>query len=270
MALGANVLGATVLLIIAIELFRAVMGYQTVMGFLSRKNHFDVDGRVIILTIEDESAHADNPDQTVIITGGSQGMGRGLGKLLARKGANVVIVARNEQKLADALKYLSVCNLHISRQLLLPLTHPSVFSQEPTNSALPLHKRRPYQSRGEHAHHCRDYGVEQRQPSGHRMGQRRICPPGLVHRHTARGAQSADGHRLLGRYLPCSRNAEVVAKTIDPQTQRCDGQRSKAKTLPHHFIRHLLRWPRRLLSLRTRKSRPTLFGGQSPLRTQSL
>lgn len=35
-------------------------------------------------------------------------MGRGLGKLLAQKGANVVIVARNEQKLADALKYIAV------------------------------------------------------------------------------------------------------------------------------------------------------------------
>lgn len=35
-------------------------------------------------------------------------MGRGLGKLLAEKGANVVIVARNKQKLEDALKYISV------------------------------------------------------------------------------------------------------------------------------------------------------------------
>lgn len=35
-------------------------------------------------------------------------MGRGLGKLLAQKGANIVIVARDKQKLADALKYISV------------------------------------------------------------------------------------------------------------------------------------------------------------------
>ncbi|KAK3725168.1 3-dehydrosphinganine reductase [Vermiconidia calcicola] len=59
------------------------------MGFLKGKNQFDVDGR------------------TVLITGGSQGMGRGLAKLLAQKGANVVIVARNEQKLAEALKYIA-------------------------------------------------------------------------------------------------------------------------------------------------------------------
>ncbi|KAK5120531.1 hypothetical protein LTR85_006187 [Meristemomyces frigidus] len=59
------------------------------MGFFSWKNHFEVDGR------------------TVVITGGSQGMGRGLGKLLAQKGANVVIVARNQQKLDEALQYIS-------------------------------------------------------------------------------------------------------------------------------------------------------------------
>ncbi|KAK4547378.1 hypothetical protein LTR36_001034 [Oleoguttula mirabilis] len=59
------------------------------MGFFSRKNHFEVDGR------------------TVVITGGSQGMGRGLAKLLAQKGANVVIVARNQQKLDRALQYIA-------------------------------------------------------------------------------------------------------------------------------------------------------------------
>ena len=36
-------------------------------------------------------------------------MGRGLARLLASKGANVVIVARNQQKLDDALKYIAVC-----------------------------------------------------------------------------------------------------------------------------------------------------------------
>ncbi|EME49999.1 hypothetical protein DOTSEDRAFT_68756 [Dothistroma septosporum NZE10] len=60
-----------------------------IMGVFSGKNHFEVEGR------------------TVIITGGSQGMGRGLGKLLAQKGANVVIVARNQRKLDDALEYIS-------------------------------------------------------------------------------------------------------------------------------------------------------------------
>lgn len=35
-------------------------------------------------------------------------MGRGLAKLLAQKGANVVIVARTQKKLDEALKYISV------------------------------------------------------------------------------------------------------------------------------------------------------------------
>lgn len=40
-------------------------------------------------------------------------MGRGLAKLLAQKGANVVIVARNQQKLDEAIKYITVGSLLI-------------------------------------------------------------------------------------------------------------------------------------------------------------
>ncbi|KAB2576043.1 MutS protein-like protein 5 [Lasiodiplodia theobromae] len=68
------------------------------MGLFSRKNHFQVDGR------------------TVVITGGSQGMGRGLGKLLAQKGANVVIVARNAKKLEEALEYISAAKVKPSQR----------------------------------------------------------------------------------------------------------------------------------------------------------
>lgn len=35
-------------------------------------------------------------------------MGKGLGKLLAQKGANLIIVARNKEKLEAALKEISV------------------------------------------------------------------------------------------------------------------------------------------------------------------
>lgn len=45
-------------------------------------------------------------------------MGRGLGKLLAQKGANVVIVARNKEKLAEALTYISVGNITLPRPVL--------------------------------------------------------------------------------------------------------------------------------------------------------
>lgn len=36
-------------------------------------------------------------------------MGRGLAKILSQKGANIVIVARTQSKLDDALKYIAVC-----------------------------------------------------------------------------------------------------------------------------------------------------------------
>ena len=43
-----------------------------------------------------------------MITGGSQGMGRGVARLLAQKGANVVLVARNVEKLQAAVEYIRV------------------------------------------------------------------------------------------------------------------------------------------------------------------
>ncbi|KAF2401150.1 NAD(P)-binding protein [Trichodelitschia bisporula] len=58
------------------------------MWFFTRKNHFELEGR------------------TILITGSSQGMGREVAALCARKGAHVIIVARNEAKLASALEYI--------------------------------------------------------------------------------------------------------------------------------------------------------------------
>lgn len=91
-----------------LALFIAVLALD-IMGIFSRKNHFDVDGRVSSIATSHIPPTFNNlVDQTVLITGGSQGMGRGLAKLLAEKGANVVIVARNQRKLDEALKYIKV------------------------------------------------------------------------------------------------------------------------------------------------------------------
>ena len=38
-------------------------------------------------------------------------MGRGVAKILAQKGASIVIVARNQTRLAEALAFVSVCDL---------------------------------------------------------------------------------------------------------------------------------------------------------------
>ena len=64
-----------------------VTGFVAVlaMGIFSKNDKFPVEGR------------------TVIVTGGSQGLGLAFAKQLAAKGANVVIVARNLAKLQNAL-----------------------------------------------------------------------------------------------------------------------------------------------------------------------
>jgi NAD(P)-dependent dehydrogenase (short-subunit alcohol dehydrogenase family) len=42
-------------------------------------------------------------------------MGRGVAKILAQKGANIVIVARNQARLAEALAVVSVCDMMIAQ-----------------------------------------------------------------------------------------------------------------------------------------------------------
>ncbi|KAK9424750.1 putative 3-dehydrosphinganine reductase [Seiridium unicorne] len=58
------------------------------MGINLTKNSFLVEGR------------------TVVITGGSRGMGLEVGRQLAEKGANVVIIARDEAKLVQGVEYI--------------------------------------------------------------------------------------------------------------------------------------------------------------------
>ncbi|KAF2182270.1 3-ketosphinganine reductase-like protein [Zopfia rhizophila CBS 207.26] len=69
-----------------------------IMGFLEQRNKFQVEGR------------------TVLLTGGSQGMGREVAKLLARRGANVIIVARDLKKLQAALEYVKAAAKDLSTQ----------------------------------------------------------------------------------------------------------------------------------------------------------
>ncbi|KAI0108797.1 NAD(P)-binding protein [Hypoxylon sp. NC0597] len=58
------------------------------MGSFLSKNEFPVDGR------------------TVLITGGSAGLGLSAARQLAERGANVIIVARNVSKLQDGIAYI--------------------------------------------------------------------------------------------------------------------------------------------------------------------
>ncbi|KAI1457537.1 NAD(P)-binding protein [Annulohypoxylon moriforme] len=59
------------------------------MGSHFSKNEFPVGGR------------------TILITGGSTGLGLNAGRQLAEKGANVIIVARNASKLEEGIQYIS-------------------------------------------------------------------------------------------------------------------------------------------------------------------
>ncbi|MCJ1228977.1 hypothetical protein MMC12_005641 [Toensbergia leucococca] len=89
------------------------------MGVFRGKNHFPVDGR------------------TIVITGGSQGTGRSAARILAQKGANVLIVARTVQTLKDALEDISAAAIrphsqrfhYISADLMNPAEGARIISE---------------------------------------------------------------------------------------------------------------------------------------------
>lgn len=85
----------------------------------------------------------------MIITGGSDGMGKAVACQLAAKGANIVIVARTTSKLKAALETIKVGLLFISPES-LTLTLSSGFRDAHRSTEIPLHQRRPDQSRGLH------------------------------------------------------------------------------------------------------------------------
>ncbi|KAK6005285.1 hypothetical protein QM012_008064 [Aureobasidium pullulans] len=66
----------------------AVVVASAAMGLFSSNKHFPVEGK------------------TVLITGGSSGMGKALATKLAQQGANVCIVARNKAKLDQAIDHI--------------------------------------------------------------------------------------------------------------------------------------------------------------------
>jgi len=84
----------------------SVFIYDRMGGFRSR-NHFPVHGRVS-KHINIFSSNQLTTLQTIIVTGGSQGMGQAVAQYLASKGANVIIVARTVSKLESALDEISV------------------------------------------------------------------------------------------------------------------------------------------------------------------
>jgi 3-dehydrosphinganine reductase len=82
------------------------------------KNRFPVEGKVRALPL----FHGLTTDavQTVLLIGASEGMGLSVAKILAQKGANIVIVSRNVEKLESALQEIKVIDhlVYISRPIL--------------------------------------------------------------------------------------------------------------------------------------------------------
>ena len=72
------------LVTISLSCLCAVLGIVA-MSLFARKNHFPIAGR------------------TAVVTGGSQGLGLAIAKLLASRGANVVIIAQDLRKLEAAV-----------------------------------------------------------------------------------------------------------------------------------------------------------------------
>lgn len=76
------------------------------MGFFS-SNKFDVNGKVSAPPFASSSAYLTRL-QTVLLTGASEGMGLSVAIRLAKKGASIIIVARNVGKLEEALVQIKV------------------------------------------------------------------------------------------------------------------------------------------------------------------
>ena len=68
-----------------------------------RKNKFPVKGRVSLL-----SGILSNVTKLILITGGSQGLGETMAIDFAKKGADIVLVSRSEDKLKLALEKVEV------------------------------------------------------------------------------------------------------------------------------------------------------------------
>lgn len=89
--------------------FCFVISYTLVKMVGTRfSNQFPVEGRVRLQRLNSTATLLTRSSQTVIITGGSDGMGKAVACQLAEKGANVVIVARTVKKLEDSLVGLKV------------------------------------------------------------------------------------------------------------------------------------------------------------------
>ncbi len=155
--------------------------------------------------------------KTVVLTGGSRGMGLAAGRQLAEKGANVVIVARDKKKLLEALEHIRV--RHPSMSCLRGVLSPPFPADADFTAARSIASRNPAFSSNQcgsdlpargRTGHRRD-GIMELGAAGHRMVLCRDCPPDPVHRHTSDAAECPDEQQLFYEFVHGTCNTDVLA-----------------------------------------------------------
>jgi len=141
-------------------------------------------------------------------------MGKSVAKQLAAKGANIIIVSRNVDKLKEALEQIKVraaCVFHPTS--MLTASHHAGRGSKPLSSTIPIHQCRPLRPGRCCARRRRSLGLEQWPRSGCRMvHRRRVIPPALP-RDAESDHAAADGHQLLVVRGYGTSNLGLVART---------------------------------------------------------
>ena len=183
----------------------------TIMGFFG-KNKFDVKGKV-----SHDSYRLGQPRltraKTVLLLGASEGMGKSVAKQLARKGANIIIVARNISRLEEALVEIKVkisCLQHATSTDYLP-----GFSSEPLYPTLPIYQCRHFRTRWVCPSRRRSHCLERGSRSRHRLVYCWRLIPKAFHRDSNVEDAATDGYKLLVLRRNGARNTTRVACSIE-------------------------------------------------------
>lgn len=139
-------------------------------------------------------------------------MGRSVARQLAEKGASIIIVARNVDRLREAVTYISVRAAFTITSNQAETQHPERRPGFP-NPAIPLYQRRSHLPLRVRPRHLRSYCLEQWSPSRYRLVLRRQLIPDTLHRHASHRVAEPNGLQLLHLRLHGLRNTYRVAET---------------------------------------------------------
>lgn len=124
----------------------------------------------------------------ILVTGGSQGMGKALASRLAKKGASVVIVARSLQPLEEAVKEISVNCDYLSTRWITAEAYLGGGAQS-KDAEISFHQRRPHILNSHLRRHICCHNVEQWKASRHCLLLCWLLTPWPFCRRVSRTAQ---------------------------------------------------------------------------------